>query len=275
MTWALGSTVPLEARVTDENKAPLDVTGATFTLTPPDGSAAVVRTGGQVGHPEQGRYTLDWDTTGKVIGRWEWIFTGTVPAVAYGPDTFEVAASIGAPIVGVADARAHLGLTSTTSDLELLGFLNTASDACEAFTRQCWRRATYTAERHYCDDGHAIFLRHSPVASVAEVKVNGAVVDAAGYAVSPAGDMLYRMAGYYRTAWECGIIDVTYTVAPQSIPHTITHGVREMARHLWETQRGPTIARQGPDDEWVPGVAYSIPRRVAELWQPEALVLVQ
>jgi hypothetical protein len=204
------------------------------------------------------------------------LFTGTVPSVAYGPDTFDVAKTVGAPIVGVADARSHLGLTTTTSDAELLAFLNTASDACEAFTNLSWRRTTYVET--YDGDTRALFLRHAPVGSITGVKINGVALAASDYALSVTGDMLYRMTGTYRREWECGTgnIEVTYVVAPlQPLPYTITHGVREMARHLWETQRGPTIARQGPDDEWVPGVSYSIPRRVAELWRPESRVLVQ
>ena len=174
-----------------------------------------------------------------------------------------------AGIVTTADIKTHLQITVSSYDTELGNFCLAASDACEAYTGRVWRSTTVTAELH---DGGQPFLRLRtvPVASVTTVVEYGTTLTAADYVLDGRLGWLYRGGPTTPLCWLDGrqSIAVTYVAAPPGpVPYTITHGVLEMVRHLWETQRGGTgLPRTGPDGEWDPSHAYSIPRRVAELW---------
>ena len=71
--------------------------------------------------------------------------------------------------------------------------------------------------------------------------------------------------------------DVTYVAGRAVIPERYLHACKEQLRHLWETQRGttPLLAPLGAGgaEEFVSssGWAFSVPNRVVELLQDEAV----
>jgi len=49
-------------------------------------------------------------------------------------------------------------------------------------------------------------------------------------------------------------------------------GVLGIAKHMWDTQRGAMTIGPRNDDQWLPGMGFSIPNRAAQLLDPIRLV---
>lgn len=73
--------------------------------------------------------------------------------------------------------------------------------------------------------------------------------------------------------------DVTYMAGREECPADLVLAVKEMVRHLWRTQRGPTSRPGGVTSETtsntIPGAAYLLPFRVSELIAPHRPALVR
>ena len=265
MAFDLGDVIPLSVAVTDSSGNAANATAVTLTITLPDGTTATPSTT----NPTTGTYRCDYSAT--MAGRYEarWVFTGSNAGAV--TDTFTVNAASPTGIVSLADAKDHLNITSTTGDEELRRFIGVASAACENYTGRTWRRTTYTET---LDGGSAaVVLAHPPVLSVTTVTENGATVAASGYSVSTTG-VVARVSGYGLTSWYPGYrnVSVTYVAGAAVVPDSITHGVLEMVRHLWSSQRGASLPLSvSASDEWSPADSFSIPRRVQELWEPHRL----
>jgi hypothetical protein len=186
-----------------------------------------------------------------------------------GSDVFDVLADDVAGIVGLQETREHLRISPSDDDDETLrAFILTASDLCEAYTGRIWRRTAVDDEAHD-GGGRYLQLRKRPVLEVSAASENGAAV--ASYTLNPRLGRLYRGSATEDAQWLPGrqIVTVSYVAGPPDglVPSSLRHGVLECVRHLWESRRGGSgLPRQGQADEWVPILGYSVPRRVAELW---------
>jgi uncharacterized phiE125 gp8 family phage protein len=267
VTYALGQPVPITVTVRDSDGLPADATTVTLTVTKPDGTTDPF-TGGALTHPSTGVYQVDYAATLAGLHTVRWVATG-VNASAPRLDSFYVEAIAAPPLVSLADARTHLGLSQTTNDDQLAGYLQTASRLAEDYTGKAWRRTAIT--KTYDGRSRSTLRLRAPVISVTSVVEDGATLTSSYYALDAARGLLYR-SGYGWSGLTPQNVVVSYVAGPTdgAVPESIRHGVLEMVRHLWETQRGRAgMPARGGDSEWSPDQGFSVPRRVQELWDHE------
>lgn len=260
-TYDLGDVVALSVNVKNSAGALADATAVVCTVTLPDGTTATPT----VTHASTGVYSAGYSPT--LAGRHlvNWVATGA-NASAY-TDVFNVNDPTYAPILSLDDAKRHLNITASTSDEELRAFIDVVTQAGEAYTGRVFGRRTITET--FSGGLAEVALRYCPVLSITSVVENGTTLAATGYRLSsPDGGVLTRISGYYTTPFTAGAynVTVTYVAGYQSQPATDRLGALEMLRHLWASQRG-TIRFNAAEDQWAPATTYSIPRRVAELWE--------
>lgn len=269
----LGQTYNYRYTAVDEDDEPGDVGSVTYAITLPDntsstGSATDVGVGlYDIAYltAQAGRHVLVGTATGGVLGSKVDIFT----------DVFEVVSSSAAGIVSVDEAMTHLRL-SASADADLVrSFVLVASDVAEAYTGQVWRRTTVTAELH--DGGGAyVGLLRTPVLSVTSASESGVSVAASGYVLDPTNGWLWRGTSTTSTPWATGrrSVSVTYVAGPAGgvVPPKVRFGTLELIRYLFESRRGAAgFPRQGGEFELVQVMGYSIPRRIAEMWDLDRL----
>lgn len=172
--------------------------------------------------------------------------------------------------VTAAELRAHLGGLSAATDVQLDTYLEVATDLAERHCGRPWSVRSFTQA---FDGGRcAVLLASTPVQSVTAVTENGAAVTSGGWTVDASAGVLYRGGPTVGGIWAAGRqnVVVTYTAGPSTMPATVRHAILEIARHLWDTQRGGSQLprQQGAGDDWDPRAGYSLPRRVVELLEP-------
>lgn len=272
MSYGLGQPVPLTINIRDTAGALADATTVTLTVTRPDGTPDAY-TGAQLLHPSIGVYGLDYVPATAGLYTVRWMATGT-NASAPTPDSFYVALSTAPPLVSLAEAREHLGLTATTDDAQVAWFVQVASDAAETHTGLIWRR---TAIQATFDGGGDHLQLRRPVLSVTSVVQDGVTLPASSYVLDGRRGWLYRYGSWAWSSLAPQNITVAYVAGPVGglIPDGVRQGALVMLQHLWETQRGASAApRRGAGTEWTPGMGFSVPRRVQELWDPHSRALV-
>ncbi len=169
-----------------------------------------------------------------------------------------------ATLVSLAEAKAHLNITSGAEDAEIMRVI-------EAVTVPIERVAGSVAPTAHTEihpgSRPVIVLSHQPVLSVTSVTGPGGVVDAEGYALDGQAGVLARMSGVAGGVWEAGQITVTYTAGLASVPPHVRLAALIVVQHLWETQRGGRDQRfTGAGEEgWNPGLGFALPRRALEL----------
>jgi len=257
-SYDLGDVVALAVEVRDSAGALADATAVALTVTLPDATTATP----VVAHPSTGRYTASY--TPAAAGRYtvRWVATGT-NASAY-TDAFTVLDPAELGLVGLADVKAHLNMTGTTSDEELRATLLAATAAAEDYLGRPLRRIGYTQTFYGpCGNGRGLVLDRTDIAAVTEVTADSTVLASSAYDADLNAGVLW--AG----SWDYPVT-VEYTTAPVESP-ALRQAVLELTRHLWETQRGsmPMMPR-GVDgmDAFNPAMGYSLPRRVTELLAP-------
>lgn len=257
--WVVGVERPLDASTYDEDGAPSNAVAVTVTITRPDGTTVTPT----VANIELGRYRALFNPSQVGTHGVLWTVDGTDYDGTFGPDSFHVQDST-LPAVGLVEVKAHLNITSTGDDGELLSFIHAATAGIEAKVGPLTRR---TVTQTHNGGTHSVLLS-PPVVSVTSVTENGTTVPSTGYSVSESG-VLTRVNGYSRSVWTDGFnnISVTFVGGRTSIPADLRQAVMVLVQHLWETQRGRSVRQRG-GDEYVPGVTYTYPRRVLELIAP-------
>lgn len=259
-TYDLGDVVTVGVTVKDSAGVTADATTVVATVTLPDATTATPT----VAHTGTGLYSVAYTPT--VVGQHQirWVATGT-NASAY-TDSFTVRDTTRLPVVSLADAKAYLNISNTTSDEELRRFLDVITSAGELYTGRVFGRRTVVDT--LSGRVPTLPLSTCPVLSITSVVEAGVTLTTDDYALSsPAGGVLARTSGVQLRNWAIGInnVVVTYQAGYATQPPTDIAGALAMLDHLWSTQRG-TIRGMGGGDEWNPGASFSIPRRVQELW---------
>lgn len=265
-TLDVGDIWPLGITVKDSAGVAANASSVTLTITLPDGTTAP---GTTPSNPATGQYTYDYVTVQEGLHKAHWVTAG--PAAVF---TDQADVRVFRSIVSLAAARQHLNLTSTVNDEELRRKLETATEVVESFVGPCVVR-TFT-ERVSTSDGYTVLLSNTPVLSVTSLTaaystgtsyVTGdLVVDADAGIVSPSS--LSPLVG--------GPWTVTYTAGRRQVPSRYVDAALEMAKHLWETQRGgsatPRVGGAMADDEVRRfGFGFSVPRRVVELLERDTV----
>lgn len=260
-TYDLGDQVALAVEILDADGDLANAGAVALTLTLPDGTTTTPL----VSNPSTGKYEATYTPTLPGRHGVNWVATGA-NASAYN-DVFNVADPTMARVVSLAEAKDYLNITTTSSDEELRRLIEVISRVGEQYTGRVFGRRTVTDR---LSGGFAQLALHSvPVIEVTQVKENGAVVPASGWVLSSGtGGVLTRLNGTLFRAWHPGAynIEVTYTAGYSNQPAPDRHGCLEFLRHLWTTQRGSIAMMPRDVDEWNPSQAFSIPRRVQELW---------
>lgn len=201
------------------------------TITLPDATTVTTT----VTHVSLGHYTCAYTTSQS--GDHDLVWTGQVGGVN-GPFPFSDSFYVFSPVdfvVSLDDAKRHLNITNTTSDAELRDFLLRAQTAVESqvgpilpvtITSRVGRFGNWATT--------TLSLPVTPVISLGQViPVGVTATPVTGLTVSPAGVVSSIVAFFFATPY-----DVTYVAGRVKCPPDLYHGILEMLRHLWETQRG-------------------------------------
>lgn len=270
MPFDLGDTVRLAADSTDPGGTLTNATGATLTITLPDGST----TSPAVTNPpaQTGKYRVDYPTVqaGRHLVRW--VFTS--PGSAY-TDMLDVRPADPPLIFSLADARKHVNATVTTHDEELRGWVEATTRAVEFFVGPVARR---TVTEDHTDlpryGAYTLALRTTPVISLtsaAAILTGGTSYAVADLDVDVAAGIVRRKDG----GRMIGPLRFTYFAGRTIIPANVSHGGRIILQHLWKTQGGGMgrPAPGGMDDyavtEPIPGLGFAVPNRALELLQDD------
>jgi len=169
--------------------------------------------------------------------------------------------------VTLTDVQAHLQMTAA-ANAELQRFIDAAETAIGHLTGPL--TATATTERHD-GGGSTILLKQPRAISLTSVTyADGTTATLSDFEIEGTVGLLcwkYGTAGVFPGGRR--FVTVTYSAGFTTLPADLTHAVKELVRHLWETQRGNTSGRPGfADEPVVIGAAHSWPTRVQELIAP-------
>lgn len=272
MPFDLGDTVRLTSDATDPGGTLTNATGATLTITLPDGTT----TSPAVTNPpaQTGKYTVDYVSVqaGRHLVRW--VFTG--PASAY-TDMFDVRPADPPLIFSLADARKHVNATVTTHDEELRGWVESTGRAVEFFAGAVARRTVTEVHDDLPQWGaRTLALRTTPAISlttVAAVLTGGTSYDVADLDLDGETGIVRRKDG----GKLMGPLRVIFIAGRTIVGANIRDAGKLILQHLWKTQGGGMgrPAPGGMDDyavtEPIPGLGFAVPNRALELLLPDRL----
>jgi uncharacterized phiE125 gp8 family phage protein len=173
-------------------------------------------------------------------------------------------------VVTLDEVKTHLNLTEDTNDTELQDFLDAAEAAIAA---QVGPLESEERTDRVRSAAGSLVLPVSPVVSVTSaanadttaLTVDDLYLDGAAGVVSFLDGATLVTPGFY---------DITYVAGRETCPPDLKLAVKELVRHLWQTQRGPTNRPGARTSDAVtsrnipPGAAYLLPFRVMELLAP-------
>lgn len=261
--YDLGDTVSLAVDVLDEDGAATAASTVVLTVTLPDGTTATPT----VTSPTTGRYVADYVPTiaGRHLARW----VSTGPATAYS-DAVDVRPATPAYIVSLADAKAHLNITSTTHDEELRGWLEVTTEVVEELAGKVTARRAVSERIEVRCWADTLVLTHRPVLALTSVaSIDGTRTwDVDDLDIDPVTGIVRVLSGPSLY----GPLLVAYTAGSAVIPARYTGAAKIVLRHLWESQRaaaGGSKRRPGMvDDNMMLVAGYAVPRAAAELIGP-------
>jgi hypothetical protein len=159
------------------------------------------------------------------------------------------------------EVKAHLNVTSATSNEELILVQQAAQGAVEGIIGPVlWRAVTEDVTSSW--RGVAV-LSMAPVVSVTSLTSSGY---AATYTLNTT---IGTLTGVSHT----GALVATYVAGRATVSDDIRYATLIIAAHLWETQRGnaPTPGFNEEAFGGTPGVGYAIPNRAQDLLAPHRL----
>lgn len=173
-------------------------------------------------------------------------------------------------VLTLSDAKTHLNIASSTQDGELVRFIEAAEAAIAQ--RVGPLAATAVTERvEGCT--YTLAVTTLPVISLTSVTpVGGSALTLADLWLSPAGLVRYPASNVWFGSLH---YDVAYSAGRATCPDDLLLAVKELVRHLWDTQRGGARRPGSPQSDslsnTLPGAAYAFPIRVSELIAPHEL----
>lgn len=170
-------------------------------------------------------------------------------------------------VLALTDVKAYLAITSGTHDVVLQGFIDAAEAAIGS---KCGPLGPIDVVQQVAASAGTIMLSTFPVLTLTSIAPAGGGAALSLSAVTldgPSGVVSGVSSGTYVVAYSAGR-------ATNAVPADLLMGTKELVRHLWDTQRGPT-KRPGSTSEstanTIPGAAYMMPFRVSELIAPHLL----
>lgn len=172
--------------------------------------------------------------------------------------------------LSVPDALTHLNMTSGNHDGELTRMI----DAAEAAIAKRVGPLEATAVTERVSGGRtSLVLNHPPFISLTSVTpVGGTALTVGDLYLSPAGIVTYAESD---TCFGERSYDVAYSAGRATCPDDLLMAVKELVRHMWDTQRGgarrPGSTTSDAASNTLPGAAYLFPFRVEQLLAPHEL----
>lgn len=167
--------------------------------------------------------------------------------------------------VSLADVKTHLNMTTTANDTELQRFIDVAETAIGHWVGPL----TPTAVTEKLNGGGtSLVLRYPAVSLTSIAYADGTASTLSDYDLDTATGIVYWNFGTAgRFPGSSRNVTVTYQAGFTSLPADLVHAVKELVRHLWETQR-PNKPGRTSGDEFVPGSLDTYPPRVQGLLAP-------
>ncbi len=261
--YDLGDPVPLSITVKDATGTPADAGSVKLTITTPTTAYLIdpVASSGSGVYSysfiptEAGRHTYRWDATG-------------VNASAY-TDSFDVDEAAPTGIVSLAEAKAHLNMTSTANDEELRRYIDAATDFVEGKIGPVVRRTIVEKLRPQS----GLLFTSGPIISLTSITDTygyGTVYNVAGYL--PDGSTIYPIA---TSPAICYPVTVTYVGGRAIVPALVRQAALDYIAWRWESQRGPSSGPfQGGADEFAVTAPATVPYRILQALEPYASPVV-
>jgi hypothetical protein len=171
-------------------------------------------------------------------------------------------------VVALGEVKTHLNLTASTHDAELQSLI----DAAEAAIGERVGPLAPTAETARVRGGgrDTLVLPISPVVSLTSVTpVDGDALTLSDLHLDQESGLIAFEAG---GSFSLRHYDVAYDAGRTECPADLKLAVKELVRHVWSTQRGPTTRPGSRESEGaantLPGAAYVFPFRVEQLLAP-------
>ena len=170
-------------------------------------------------------------------------------------------------VLTVAEVKTHLNIVGAVSDAEIQTFI----DACEdAVAEKCGPLTSVARTERVKGGGAGLVLTETPVVSLTSVTpVNGSAISLTLLNVEKSAGVVEWLSGAcFQTGW----YDVVTQAGRASLPNDMRLGIKELIRHVWDTQRGSGGRPGGRSSEALSNTvlasAYTWPNRVTELLAP-------
>ena len=261
MPYDIADSVPLAWDVKDATGTLVTASTVTLTITLPDGSTVSPA----VPAPSPaGQYRVTY--VPATAGLHAWRVVTTVPNTAY-QDVFVVRAATSSALLSLADAKAHLNVTTTTHDEELREYLEASTKVVESYVGPVVRR-TYT--RRVCGGSRQIPLPHTQVTAVTNVTVvsdGSSPITLSDLSINTAAGIVSLKSG---GSFGYGDMDWTYTVGRSSVESNWTLAAKLILQTRWQQKLGNLPSTQGDFPGYVvSGAGYLVPYAAVALMQPD------
>ncbi len=171
-------------------------------------------------------------------------------------------------VLTLALAKAHLNIAASvlTHDDELQTFIDAAE---AAIAKKCGPLASTATTQRVASGDWCLIVDTLPAISLTSVTpVGGSALTVGDLMVSSSGVIEYTAGGSFGSPW----YDVVYAAGRTTCPADLLMAVKELVRHMFETQRGgtsrPGSRASSETANTITGAAYMFPFRVAQLIAP-------
>lgn len=261
MPYDIADSVPIAWDVKDAAGVLTNATTAVLTVTLPDGTTATPT----VPTPAvQGQYRVTYVPALEGLYAWRAVMTG--PNAAH-EDVFSVRAAVSPSLISLADAKAQLKITSTTSDDKLREYLEAATEIVESYVGPIVTRTHTARVRGWRCKIPLPHTRVTSITSITDIRTGTNPITLSNLTIdTPSGVISYK-SGIQFPYWE---MDITYTVGQSVVKANWSLAAKIIVQHLWQTQLGNLPSIQGDDLVDVRlGTGYTVPFRAISLLQSD------
>ena len=261
MPYDIADSVPIAWDVRDASGTLVNASTAVLTVTLPDGTTATPT----VPAPSvTGQYRVTY--VPALEGRYEWRAVTTVPNTSY-QDVFVVRGVVSPALLSLADAKAHLNITTTTYDDELREYLEAATEIVESYVGPVVTRSHTARVRGYRCYIPLPHTQVTAVTSITDIRTGTNPITLSDLSINTAAGVISYKGGI---PFQYGELDVTYTVGRTSIKANWTLAAKHIVKANWESQLGNLPSIQGDTPGYVvTGAGYRVPFQAESLLQPD------
>lgn len=170
-------------------------------------------------------------------------------------------------LIDLADAKASLGITTTTNDNDIQRYIGAATPVIEKITGPI----LLGSRTYSLDGGRAAIVLPVRFNSVTSITENG--VATTDYHTAPSQGVIFAGTTTASRTFADGTrnITVTVSVGNVAVPENVALAARELVRHWWQLGRQGNRPQFGNDGALEVANGFGVPtRRVMELVSPNA-----